>query len=43
MNSSLVAEIWDKDVDGRKYIDVMKEKVLDMLIDIKIQEKEAAK
>jgi len=36
-------EIWDKDVDGRKYIDVMKEKVLDMLIDIKVQEQEAAK
>ncbi len=36
-------DIWEKDVDGRKYIDVMKEKVLDMLVDIKIQEQEAAK
>ena len=37
------AKIWDQDVDGRKYIDVMKEKVLDMLVDIKVQEKEALK
>jgi foldase protein PrsA len=37
------ADIWNKDVDGRKYIDVMKEKVLDMLVDIKVQEQEAAK
>lgn len=37
------SEIWDKDVDGRKYVDVMKEKVLDMLIDMKVQEKEALK
>ncbi|OGO76734.1 MAG: hypothetical protein A2Y23_05675 [Clostridiales bacterium GWB2_37_7] len=37
------AEIWDKDLDGRKYIDVMKEKVLDMLVDLKVQEKEAQK
>ncbi|MGB7604508.1 MAG: peptidylprolyl isomerase [Lutisporaceae bacterium] len=36
-------EIWDKDVDGRKYIDVMKEKVLDMLVDIRVQEQEANK
>jgi foldase protein PrsA len=36
-------DIWDKDVDGRKYIDVMKEKVLDMLVDIKVQEQEAIK
>lgn len=36
-------DIWNKDVDGRKYIDVMKEKVLDMLVDIKVQEKEAQK
>lgn len=36
-------DIWDKEVDGRKYIDVMKEKVLDMLVDIKIQEQEATK
>jgi foldase protein PrsA len=37
------AEIWEQDVDGRKYIDVMKEKVLDMLVDIKVQEQEALK
>lgn len=37
------ADIWKTDVDGRKHIDVMKEKVLDMLIDIKVQEKEAEK
>lgn len=37
------ANIWDQDVDGRKYIDVMKEKVLNMLVDIKVQEKEALK
>lgn len=37
------AKIWDQDVDGRKYIDVMKEKVLDMLVDIKVQEQEAIK
>lgn len=37
------SEIWDKDVDGRKYIDVMKEKVLDMLVDTKVQEQEANK
>lgn len=37
------ANIWEQDVDGRKYIDVMKEKVLDMLVDIKVQEKEAVK
>ncbi|MDF2591726.1 MAG: peptidylprolyl isomerase [Clostridia bacterium] len=37
------AKIWDQDVDGRKYIDVIKEKVLDMLVDIKVQEKEAIK
>jgi foldase protein PrsA len=37
------ANIWEQDVDGRKYIDVMKEKVLDMLVDIKVQEKEALK
>lgn len=37
------ANIWEQDVDGRKYIDVMKEKVLDMLVDIKVQEKEAIK
>jgi foldase protein PrsA len=37
------ADIWEKDIDGRKYIDVMKEKVLDMLVDIKVQEKEALK
>ncbi|HYE11442.1 MAG TPA: peptidylprolyl isomerase [Patescibacteria group bacterium] len=36
-------EIWEQDVDGRKYIDVMKEKVLDMLVDIKVQEQEALK
>lgn len=36
-------EIWEQDVDGRKYIDVMKEKVLDMLVDIKVQENEAIK
>ncbi|MDF2839381.1 MAG: peptidylprolyl isomerase [Clostridia bacterium] len=36
-------EVWEQDVDGRKYIDVMKEKVLDMLVDIKVQEKEALK
>jgi foldase protein PrsA len=35
--------IWDQDVDGRKYIEVMKEKVLDTLVDIKVQEKEAIK
>lgn len=34
-------EIWEQNVEGRKYIDVMKEKVLDMLVDIKVQEKEA--
>lgn len=37
------ANIWEQDVDGRKYIDVMKEKVLDMLVDIKVQEQEALK
>lgn len=37
------ANVWDQDVEGRKYIDVMKEKVLDMLVDIKVQEKEAQK
>ena len=37
------SSIWDQDVEGRKYIDVMKEKVLDMLVDIKVQELEATK
>ena len=36
-------EIWEQDIEGRKYIDVMKEKVLDMIVDIKVQEKEAQK
>jgi foldase protein PrsA len=37
------ADVWNKEVDGRKYIDVMKEKVLDMLVDIKVEEQEAKK
>lgn len=35
------AEVWDKEVDGRKFGDVAKEKILDMLVDTKIQLKKA--
>ncbi|MFZ5354780.1 MAG: peptidylprolyl isomerase [Bacillota bacterium] len=34
-------EIWEKEIQGRKYIDVFKEKVLDAMVDIKIQQKKA--
>lgn len=37
------ADVWEKEVDGRKQIDVMKERVLDMLVDMKVQEQEAVK
>lgn len=37
------ADVWDKEVDGRKQIDVMKERVLDMLVDMKVQEQAAIK
>lgn len=35
------AEVWDKEVDGRKFGDVAKEKILDMLVDTKVQLKKA--
>jgi foldase protein PrsA len=35
-------EVWEQESDGRKFIDVAKEKLLDMLIDEKIQMKKAA-
>ncbi len=35
------AEVWDKEMDGRKFGDVAKEKILEMLIDTRIQLKKA--
>lgn len=35
-------EVWEQEVDGRKFGDVAKEKLLDMLIDEKLQMKKAA-
>ena len=34
-------DVWEKEVDGRKTIDIVKEKVLDSLIDTRIQMKKA--
>ncbi len=36
------AEVWEQEVDGRKFGDVAREKLLDMLIDEKLQMKKAA-
>lgn len=36
------AEVWDQEVEGRKFIEVAREKLLEMLIDEKLQMKKAA-